>query len=422
MPARTDPQLIPHSASDDPQAVAPRGRRRSGWSAQRWLTLVAAVAVGLWLVAPALAHLGRRAPSCAGSPLQIRELQRLAQFTGWLQRNDAKGYIGEVGWPSGAEAAEWNDIASSWYAAATRAGLWATVWSASQWWPAGYPMAAYRLPATGQPSTAGQPGKQSEVTERFPGTASVVRGVDIPTGAFGTADDGDAGYSNANPGVPGISYSYESPAAYQFLAQRGVRTVRLSFAWERLQPQPNAPLDPGAVGNLVAGIDAAHSAGMQVILDLHGYGGYWTTQDGAPVRLALGSDQLPASALADFWARLVTALHGVPGIIGYGLMNEPRALATDPQQGADIWEQASQQAVTAIRETGDHTTVMVSGYGGASPEMFSQLTPRAWIHDPAHAVRYEAHQYFDSARSGAYAQSYSQEEGSAASEGYGCQT
>ncbi|MCU1689595.1 MAG: Cellulase [Jatrophihabitantaceae bacterium] len=362
----------------------------------------------------------RRSPtvlgSCVASPLAAREVARLSQFTSWLKRNNAAGYVGEVGWPSGPPTGGWNDVAQRWYRAATAAELWVTAWSASGWWPADYPMAAYRLPAAGSP---GSIGSQAAVISQFPAGRYAVRGVDVPTGAFGTADDGDPSYSNRNRGTLGVDYSYESPAAFAFLAQHGVATVRLSVTWERLQPKIGGDLDPQGVARLVQAINDASQAALGVIVDLHGFGGYWAGSESGPTRLALGSANLPTSALADFWARLVVALKGAPGILGYGLMNEPGGLATDPGTGVAIWEDASQRAVNAIRATGDAKTVLVSGYGGSSPEAFEALQPRAWIVDPAHNVRYEAHQYFDTARSGRYALSYAQESSTAASD-IGC--
>jgi endoglucanase len=104
----------------------------------------------------------------------------------------------------------------------------------------------------------------------------------------------------------------------------------------------------------------------------------------------------------------------VPGVTGYDLMNEPGQLSRSAREGAAIWEAASQQAVTAIRATGDRHLVAVEGYGGSAPERFVELHPNAWIHDPAHAVRYEIHQYFDSDGSGHYNSSFAQETEAAA--------
>jgi len=109
----------------------------------------------------------------------------------------------------------------------------------------------------------------------------------------------------------------------------------------------------------------------------------------------------------------------IAGALGYGLMNEPSHLARSTHEGVRIWEDASQGAVEAIRLQHDSHLVLVSGYGGASPVTWAVLQPRAWIEDPDHAVRYEAHQYFDAARSGGYALSYADETAAAAASGFG---
>jgi hypothetical protein len=96
-------------------------------------------------------------------------------------------------------------------------------------------------------------------------------------------------------------------------------------------------------------------------------------------------------------------------------MNEPGGLAADPKQGAHVWEAASQEVVDAIRATGDRRTVFVGGYGSSSPGQWQDYHARAWIVDPARAVRYEAHQYFDGDGSGRYRSSLADEEAVAAS-------
>jgi hypothetical protein len=317
--------------------------------------------------------------------------------------------VGEVGWP-GTRA--WNAVAATWYRTADADRLWVTAWSAAQWWPPGYPLAIYRLTPGG-----GRAGAQAEVLQAYGGSGRTGRGIDLPSGAFSTAVDGDSTYSNADPGRYGADYVFDTAANYRYLAAHGTRLVRVSVSWERLQPQLGGPLAPAEVARLTATLRAAAGAGVGVIVDLHNFGGYWAAQPalgGGPQRLVLGSPQLPTADLADLWRRLALELRGVPGVTGYDLMNEPGQLSRSAREGAAIWEAASQQAVTAIRATGDRHLVAVEGYGGSAPERFVELHPNAWIHDPAHAVRYEIHQYFDSDGSGHYNSSFAQETEAAA--------
>ncbi len=88
--------------------------------------------------------------------------------------------------------------------------------------------------------------------------------------------------------------------------------------------------------------------------------------------------------------------------------------ATAPQ----VWEQASQAAVTAIRGNSDTTPIMVAGYNYSSADTWATNHPAAWITDSANQTIYEAHLYFDDNGSGVYASSYSAEATLATGEGF----
>lgn len=64
----------------------------------------------------------------SADPLQERAVGDLARFAAWLERNRARGYIGEVGWPARtpAEGEAWNRVAEAWYDAADANRLWVT--------------------------------------------------------------------------------------------------------------------------------------------------------------------------------------------------------------------------------------------------------------------------------------------------------
>ena len=53
--------------------------------------------------------------------------------------------------------------------------------------------------------------------------------------------------------------------------------------------------------------------------------------------------------------------------------------------------------------------LLVEGYDWAGAQVWPQQNPVPWIHDPAHNIRYEAHQYFDIDHSGTYSMTYDQE-------------
>jgi hypothetical protein len=361
--------------------------------------LVGAVAAAAVLTACSTQPAPRACPS---DPVLARAVHDLSGFTAWLHQHHVPGYVGEVGWPSGADSAQWNRVAQGWYAAADRAHLWVTAWAAAEMWPADYPLAAYR----GSPGdlTLHVAGPQASVVVRHPSDTSYLRGVNVADGAFG-ADS--PSYANTQVGRYGYDYRYDSAASFRYLASQGVRLVRLPFTWERVQPRLRAPLDRAEVDRLRSSVVAAHAAGLEVVLDLHGFGGYRTESTAGPRRVPLGDPALPTDDLADVWTRLSAAFAHVPGVAGYDLMNEPHDLPGDgPGGGAGTWQRASQQAVAAIRARGDHTAVMVEGYAWDAVAHWAAVNPHPWIQDPAANVRYEAHQYFDQDSSGTYRQSY----------------
>jgi Cellulase (glycosyl hydrolase family 5) len=352
-------------------------------------------------------YLGEEKPAgrtvCATDQLQARAVQGLVNFADWLRANKAAGFIGEVGWPSGADGPRWDKLADTWYDAADALGLPVTAWAAAHW-PPSYPMALYsRSAGSDNIDTAGP---QAAVVAAHPGTSRYLRGVVLADGSFGTAT---GSFSSTHPGRYGLLYSYESADSYTYLAAHGVGLVRLAVAWERLQPVPGGALDATELGRLEQALDNAARANLRVLVDLHSYGQFQLGTPQGPQALVLGSPQLPAEDLADLWRRLATALSEYPAVYGYDVMNEPTTLAARGASGARLWEQASQAAVSAIRAAGSTAIVTVAGYGQTSPARWGKLHPRAWIDDPLGRVLYSAHVYFDADSSGRYAATYDEE-------------
>ncbi len=375
-----------------PPGGRPRPRRAAIGAAV--LLLVAAGFLVPRLFAP-----GRPATVCARDALQERALLDLQQFASWLREYRVAGFVGEVGWPGGAsvdntDSARWNALAEQWFTAADRMRLPVAAWAAGPW-PAAYPLAVDRAaPGSRALSIAGP---QASVLARHPGP---LRGVSAADGTFGTST---ADFSAEDPGAYGSAYGYEGDADDTYLAAQGVTLLRLSVSWERLQPVPMGPLAPAEVARVRDAVSAAQNHGLHVLLDLHGYGAFRA----APGRtLLLGSAQLPVTALADLWSRLIPAL---PPMYGYDLLNEPSRLAVKGQAAQLLWQAASQQAVDAIRRAGGTGVVVVGGYARMGPGDWGTAQPRPWIVDPRGRVAYDAHAYFDSDGSGRYASSYAGE-------------
>ena len=385
-----------------PPAPTRRPSARRPWRLAGALAAAALLlGAGGVLLAPRLLHPGPP-KICADDALQSRALDGLAIFAGWLRDNDVPGYVGEVGWPAGPDEQRWAALADTWYRAADAIGLPVTAWAAASW-PADYPMAVYRRGAGS--TSLNTAGPQSEVVQEHPSTSRVLRGVVLAGGSFGGADSNPA-FSSSRPGRYGYDYSYENSAGYTYLAGQGIRLVRLTVSWERLQPVPGKALNPTELIRLRTALAQAAQVGIAVILDLHNYGSFAAGGGPRPKQLVLGSPELPVSRLADLWSRLAKATGGDRALVGYDILNEPVKLAAQGADGARLWEQASQASVDAIRAAGSTRTIAVTAYGQTGPAQIGQVHPRAWIDDPLHRTVYEAHAYFDDDSSGHYADGY----------------
>ncbi len=349
----------------------------------------------------------------AEDALHRRSLDELATFTDWLEANGAQGYIGEVGIPGGEDQDRWMVLAQRWFTAAEQAGLWVDLWSVGEWWRQDYPYSPFVSEPDDGPLSITE--KQGELLMWAAENTDLPRGVNLSGGEFGApggSDEGDEEFSNENLGTYDEDYHYDSQESLDYLASRGIDTIRLPFRWERIQPEIGGPLDPAELDRLRAVVEGADSAGLQVVLDVHNFASYHLAEGNQGVRRAIGSAELPVSAFADLWSRLSEAFDGVPGVLGYDLMNEPVYLGgdadledMDPEEdrsGAQAWEDASQAAVDAIRARGDDTLIMVPGYGYSHAGEWAEFHPKAWIDDRAGNFRYEAHHYWSPDRGQSY--------------------
>jgi hypothetical protein len=385
--------------------------------------------------------------SAVDDALQRRVLSELKGFTDWLAANDAEGFIGEVGWPNGhildedtgeatfrpGESEKWNALANEWYKAADAAKLWVTAFSAGEIMSADHPLRIYGSSnyVWEEPTPIDTADLSASVVEAHPTTADYMRGVHDFGGAIcHDHDENKSFFSNRTPYVYTDSgkhsatfrenscYHYSTPASLAFLADHGVKLVRLDFRWEHIQEKVGGELRADDIQHIVDYVHAAQAAGLTTVLDLHNYAHLliWKKPTKRGVSAGLGSKRLPIAAFADVWKRLSDVFKAEPNVV-YDLMNEPQDLGSDAADGARIWEQASQAALDAIRANGDTHPVMVEGYEFASVERWAQNHPTGWITDPENNFRYEGHHYFDRNHSGYYTHTYDEEVADAASDG-----
>ncbi|MDE2362162.1 MAG: glycoside hydrolase family 5 protein [Hyphomicrobiales bacterium] len=202
-------------------------------------------------------------------------------------------------------------------------------------------------------------------------------------------------------GVVDHDYHYPSDADFEWAKRSGFVVIRLPFLWERLQPKADGEFDAAELERLTGAVARARAKGLATILDPHNY----ARRDGAIV----GSDELPASALADLWRRLAARFKTEKDVV-FGLMNEPHDMPVAQ------WGRAAQAAIDAIRSTGACNLVLVPGanWTGAhswNAEIGGQSNAHAMaaIRDRgAHA--FEFHQYLDADWSGEHAECRKPEE------------
>lgn len=217
--------------------------------------------------------------------------------------------------------------------------------------------------------------------------AAVVDGAGLYSGRgkalLATNGSGLVGVNLSGPEfAPWNGQTFPSTANWNDLKSKGITRVRLPIAWESIQPTLNAALDATYLASLRSALAAAASRGIKVLVDLHNFGRYcdqahWVSSGcgyagnsgsaGTGVSV-LGDATLTSAAFVDLWTRLATALAGNPGVLGYGLMNEPAPgivgtnLLTTPNYftGAD-WFGLNAPAATQLAAG----TNPIAGYGPA---------------------------------------------------------
>lgn len=380
-----------------------------------WVTLAAMTVLGLSLLVlpgnspapdtqqtsnnpPATIECSSKAvrPVAVSDTAEEQQVQaELRSFNDWLAANKARGFIGELGWPAEASPQDrWNQIADIWYGEAVNTSLWTTTWVTGSYWN-DYNQLVY---TDKNRSARGidTPNPQARILEKYARKCGTRHGINVAGMEFGT--DG-TGFNNTNLGTAGVDYFHEPDATFRYLADRGITTVRLPFRWERIQPTLGGELSPKEVAQTRRILDAAHKNGQRVILDLHNYGRYELPGK----TLKVGDGDLTEAQLADVWLKLGKTFGDHPGVLGYGIMNEPYDLPGGSREAqAQAWERVTQSVLMSIRTSGDKNLIIIPGYDWSSLARWQRTHPKGWISDPADNFRYEAHHYWDEDGRGTY--------------------
>lgn len=182
-------------------------------------------------------------------------------------------------------------------------------------------------------------------------------------------------------------------------ASYGVRRLRLPGRWEHFQPRPLRALDRSYLKLYLGVVAAAAERGMTVLVEpCHNYGG--RTVHGTDHKL--GDGTLTAAMLVDFWRRMVDAAADTPGIAGWDLMEEPGDLPGDTiQASSQVWVDAAQKVVTAIRGLGERRPITVEAYSPGNPLAWTEANTRLHtVTDPLDRLIFSDHVFLDHDDSG----------------------
>ena len=193
------------------------------------------------------------------------------------------------------------------------------------------------------------------------------------------------------PGRPNVDFGIPTVSEWAYFHSKRLDLVRLPFKWERMQPNISGPLDPFQLSIIRSQLAIAATLNMSVLLDCHNYARYG--------RLVINgtTGPLTSTAFADLWRRLATELHGLPGLLGYDLMNEPHDMSS-----LMIWPAAAQAAIDAIRTVDRTTRIYVEGNQWSGAANWTLLNPGFPLKDPQNLITYSAHCYLDRDGSGTH--------------------
>ena len=221
-------------------------------------------------------------------------------------------------------------------------------------------------------------------TQRAPMARRIAWGINLAGAEFGDL-----------PGQHGTAYLYPTPENFAYAARKGFSLVRLPFKWERLEPRLGEPFDVQELSLLRQAVATGTQHGMTVVLDPHNYAKRRLATDGWTREHEIGSASVPTASFARFWHMLATEFGNAPQV-HFGLMNEPVS------QKPDTWRGMAQEAIDAIRGTGAKNQIYVPGTAYSGAHSWSRVGNRVMgaLKDPAQAMAFEVHQYFDANSSG----------------------
>jgi endoglucanase len=190
------------------------------------------------------------------------------------------------------------------------------------------------------------------------------------------------------PGKHGTNYFFPPDGYFDRWAERGIKTIRFSFKWERLQPKAMGEFDTEYAARIDKALDQAGAAGIHVMLDIHNYGRYYNEIVGRDV---------PMDVYRDLMERIASRWGSHPSLFAYDIMNEPYGDAND------YWFELAQTGIDAVRKHDKKSTLYIEGRRWSSsynwPKYNDDLLD---LKDPSDNIVYSAHMYVDKHNAGLY--------------------
>ncbi|WPO97862.1 glycoside hydrolase family 5 protein [Pseudomonas sp. HR96] len=194
---------------------------------------------------------------------------------------------------------------------------------------------------------------------------------------------------SALPGIEGKHYVFPNALYLDKWQQGGIRVIRFSILWERLQPTLMGDFADAYAERIDEFLDQAAERNMGVIIDIHNYGRYYGK--------IIGTDEVPTSAYEDLMKRVAKRWSHNPATHGYDLMNEPYG---DADQH---WRDNAQAGIDGVRSFDKSKPIYVEGRSFSNTAMFPTINADLLdLKDPADNLVYSAHLYLDEGSSGAY--------------------
>ncbi|WPO99712.1 glycoside hydrolase family 5 protein [Pseudomonas sp. HR96] len=192
------------------------------------------------------------------------------------------------------------------------------------------------------------------------------------------------------PGVENTNYVFPTASYLNKWQKGGIRVIRFSILWERLQPVALGPFNTTYAKRIDTFLAQAAERNMGVIIDIHNYGRYWGN--------IIGTSAAPTSAYQNLMKRVAQRWGANPGTHGYDLMNEPYGDADK------YWKANAQAGINGVRMYDKVHPIYVDGRSWSNTTMYPDLNgDLLLLKDPNKNLVYSAHLYLDDGSSGAYA-------------------